>query len=347
LARPLTVFHSPDYAGGGFDTVAKAGAVADSLTVAPPAHPVELVAPEPATRSELVAVHDEGFVDAVLTGEPRGLASSAGLGWTDTFARSVLASTGGCRDAARVAWDHGVAGTLSSGLHHAGRSSGNGYCTFNGLVLAVHAFQALGAERVLVLDLDAHCGGGTHDIVGNAPGVVGVDVSVSSFDDYEPGPGWSLDLVDHAAHYLPTIEQRVAEVPAGVDAVVYNAGMDPHERCATGGLAGITTEVLADREALVRLAAAGSCPSPSPWPAATWVRSCRPMSSPPCTASPSTAPQPRLLGSATWARPTGRDRWTRGRWPDGGGHVRGAGGAGRWSGGRHRGAGPPVGVGRR
>lgn len=251
LARPLTVFHSPDYAGGGFDTVAKAGAVADSLTVAPPAHPVELVAPEPATRSELVAVHDEGFVDAVLTGEPRGLASSAGLGWTDTFARSVLASTGGCRDAARVAWDHGVAGTLSSGLHHAGRSSGNGYCTFNGLVLAVHAFQALGAERVLVLDLDAHCGGGTHDIVGDAPGVTGVDVAVSSFDDYEPGPGWSLDLVDHAAHYLPTIEQRLAEVPAGVDAVVYNAGMDPHERCATGGLAGITTEVLADREALV------------------------------------------------------------------------------------------------
>ena len=117
LARPLTVFHSPDYAGGGFDTVAKAGAVADSLTVAPPAHPVELVAPEPATRSELVAVHDEGFVDAVLTGEPRGLASSAGLGFkiSSRNARSTwrassvtndrLNSRGSaCFKAASVAW---------------------------------------------------------------------------------------------------------------------------------------------------------------------------------------------------------------------------------------------------
>ena len=38
---------------------------------------------------------------------------------------------------------------------------------------------------------------------------------------------------------------------AHVDLVIYNAGMDPHERCSTGGAAGITTEVLRKREEMV------------------------------------------------------------------------------------------------
>lgn len=49
-ARPLTVFHWPDHPGGGFDTVAEAAPVAPGLTVAPPVHQVERVAPAPPTR---------------------------------------------------------------------------------------------------------------------------------------------------------------------------------------------------------------------------------------------------------------------------------------------------------
>ena len=33
--------------------------------------------------------------------------------------------------------------------------------------------------------------------------------------------------------------------------MIYNAGMDPHEDCLIGGLDGITTELLAEREQLV------------------------------------------------------------------------------------------------
>jgi acetoin utilization deacetylase AcuC-like enzyme len=41
-------------------------------------------------------------------------------------------------------------------------------------------------------------------------------------------------------------------MPTGsFDAVVYNAGMDPHEYCAIGGLRGITDDLLAAREHLV------------------------------------------------------------------------------------------------
>lgn len=64
--------------------------------------------------------------------------------------------------------------------------------------------------------------------------------------------GWTLDLVDDADRYLPTVEARLAAVPRGsVDAVLCNAGMDPHEDCSTGGLPGITRDVLAAREHLV------------------------------------------------------------------------------------------------
>ena len=41
----------------------------------------------------------------------------------------------------------------------------------------------------------------------------------------------------------------MAEEP--FDLVIYNAGMDPHEESAIGGLAGITTSVIAERERLV------------------------------------------------------------------------------------------------
>jgi len=50
-------------------------------------------------------------------------------------------------------------GSLSSGLHHARRTHGAGFCTFNGLALAaLTALEVLtaGAQRVLILNLDAH-----------------------------------------------------------------------------------------------------------------------------------------------------------------------------------------------
>ena len=251
----MIVHFSDDYvaAADGFDTVRKAGAVAASLTD-DPIPDVEIRAPRPATRHELVRVHEPTYVDAVLTGHPRELAASAGLGWTPTFATSVLASAGGCRDAATAAWRDGVSGSLSSGLHHARRDTGNGYCTFNGVALAALEFLDLGARRVLIVDLDAHCGGGTADILGDDPRVSQIDVATNDFDDYIPPPEWSLQTVRRPEDYLHAVERSLASSTATAtdsDAVVYNAGMDPHELCGIGGLDGITDEILRRREQLV------------------------------------------------------------------------------------------------
>ncbi len=235
-----------------FDTTRKAAAIARSL-VDKPIRRVRLVEPQAATREHLLSVHDAAYVDAILTGTPRELALSNDLpGWDEGLARSVCASTGGVRAAALHALEHHtVAGSLSSGLHHARHASGWGYCTVNGLAVAARAALDAGARRVLILDLDAHCGGGTADLLVREDGVEQVDVSVDPFDYYGHHERARLVLTD-GPRYLQTVERSLdgIEDPAAIDVVLYNAGMDPHERC-DGGAAGISALTLDRRERMV------------------------------------------------------------------------------------------------
>jgi acetoin utilization deacetylase AcuC-like enzyme len=196
--------------------------------------------------------HAPEYIQAVRTGEPRSLAESQDLGWDSGLWPMVLASNGGAVAAALRAMQDGIAGSLSSGLHHARRDRGCGYCTFNGLAIAAELALAAGAGEVLILDLDAHCGGGTHGIIAANPHIRQVDISVDHFDHCEPGERTSLDIVEKAADYLPTIQKRLRESetrPFGL--CLYNAGMDPHEDCPEGALAGITDQHLRAREELV------------------------------------------------------------------------------------------------
>jgi acetoin utilization deacetylase AcuC-like enzyme len=250
----VLVYYSEDYAvaEAAFDTTRKAGWVADSLAAAPIPR-IVLVAPEPVTVAQLMQVHDPSYVEAVRTGEPAHLAESNGFSWDPGLFRMVCASTGGAVEAARRAIAvKGVAGSLSSGLHHARRGLGAGFCTFNGLALAARAALADGARSVLMIDLDAHCGGGTAELLGGDERIVSLDIAVSAYDRYDPPAGWTLDVVADASDYLPTLVRRLETLDAeAFDLVIYNAGMDPYEQCAVGGLHGMTAEVLAERERTV------------------------------------------------------------------------------------------------
>src|SRR4030095_15251072 len=134
-----------------------------------------------------------------------------------------------------------------------------GFCAFNGLALAATAAVDAGARSVLILDLDAHCGGGTDDILNRLesgmPEVTMADISVSDFDSYASE---RLHIVGHAADYLPTIERVLTALPR-FDLVIYNAGMDPHEDSNIGGVTGVTTEMMAARERMVFDWAQGHC----------------------------------------------------------------------------------------
>jgi hypothetical protein len=144
------LFYGPDYvrAAYDFDTTRKARWIAESL-VAEPIAGVRLVEPAPLTFDEVAAVHDRRYVQAVRDGTPRELAESQGFQWDEGLWRMVLATNGGVVAAARSALECGVAGSLSSGLHHARWEHGSGNCTLNGIVLAAHAALDAGATSVL------------------------------------------------------------------------------------------------------------------------------------------------------------------------------------------------------
>jgi|SRR3954451_12350796 acetoin utilization deacetylase AcuC-like enzyme len=252
----MKIFYSPSYtiATHSFETTRKARWIAESLAREPIAG-IELVEPEPTNAAALSGVHDPDYVDAVRTGNPRELAESQGFRWDPTLWEMVCASNGGVMAAAIEVLRTGrVSGSLSSGLHHARRARGAGFCTFNGLVLAARAALDAGARRVLILDLDAHCGGGTHELIRGDERIWHMDVSVHAFDTYEPPGNNRLEIVHDGSRYLPTIERELTwlerEGPR-FDICLYNAGMDPFGGCPTGGMQGITEKVLRDREIAV------------------------------------------------------------------------------------------------
>jgi acetoin utilization deacetylase AcuC-like enzyme len=201
---------------------------------------VDLIAPLAITREELLAIHDEQYINGLINDEKPELT------------RSIFASTGGVRDALDAMFVHGKAGSLSSGLHHAKRDQEYGLCYLNGLALvALRAISKHGVKKVAVLDTDSHCGGGTFQLVGDNEKIVIADVSCDSYDIWKPNSErHHLKVVNSANEYLDAVKQALKHID-GVDALIYNAGMDPFEDCITGGMPGITREVLAERERLV------------------------------------------------------------------------------------------------
>lgn len=252
-AGEIPIFYTPAYVGAAhaFETTRKAGWVAESLQRSPIAG-LRLTDHASLEANDVLRVHSPGYVDAVRSGEPRGLAESQGFAWDPGLWPMVLASNGGVLAAARAARDHGVAGALSSGLHHARREHGAGFCTFNGLAIAAHVLLAEGVRRILIVDLDAHCGGGTHSLIAGVDGLRQLDIAVDAFDHYEPAAGNTLDLLDSPMAYLPTLRRRLdALSDSAFDLCLYNAGMDPYEDCPVGGLAGIDRTLIAQRERIV------------------------------------------------------------------------------------------------
>lgn len=251
----VEIFYSEQYVASSyaFDTTRKAKSVADSLA-ASPIPGLELVTPQSLDRSDLLEVHDAAYVSAVETGNPRELAESQGFPWDPGMWPMALAANGGVVAAALSALEHGVAGSLSNGFHHAARSRGSGFCTFNGLAIAARAALRKGARSVLILDLDAHCGGGTASLIADMPEAWQLDVSVNSFDSYRPTERAWLEMVRDGAGYIVAISsmlKRADEAGLQFDLCIYNAGMDPFEGCAIGGMRGITRDVLAERERMV------------------------------------------------------------------------------------------------
>ena len=129
-----------------------------------------LIEPKRANTDDLKLVHASDYIQLV-----KGCCESGGglldLGDTTVSPRSfetALFAVGGALTAVNLV----MAGEVKSAFalvrppgHHAGPYYAMGFCLFNNVaVAAAHLIKRHGADRVLILDIDAHHGNGTQEI---------------------------------------------------------------------------------------------------------------------------------------------------------------------------------------
>lgn len=245
----MKVYYSDRYCAAthAWDTTRKSGNVATILRLNSRYKACIVVPPVPLTRDQITRAHDSHYVDAVETGDNLIMAESNGFKWCPYLYDAVRYSNGGVLAAARTALDEGVSGSLSSGLHHATRRFGGGFCTFNGLAIAaIDLLFHRDVRRVLIIDYDAHYGDGTADIIADYNGIDQIDVSSHDVRAITP------DANDYGQLYLDIISKSLGGARIEqYDLVLYNAGMDPHEHCQIGGIPGVTAGVLYERDRMV------------------------------------------------------------------------------------------------
>lgn len=242
----IRVAYSPKYMadiGDHVMPIRKFGLVAEAIRKE--GLDLRLIEPTPVTDEDLLLVHTGSYVRSIASGEPRGLAQSQKFPWSRELAESVRWTNGGCVAALRWALEDGIAGNLASGFHHSHGPYGEGYCTFNGLVIAMermHHERRL--DRALVLDMDLHYGNGTAALLGQRPTFFQLsiygnwykknqayrDVMAERAEDTENA--WSVPVPNGAdgEAYMRILTEHFPRAldRARPDAVLYQAGADPY-----------------------------------------------------------------------------------------------------------------------
>jgi acetoin utilization deacetylase AcuC-like enzyme len=192
-------------------------------------------------------------VEAVRTGEPRALAQSQGFRWSPEFAASVARIWNGHQAACRLALSEGLVLHPVSGAHHARREQGGGFCTFNFLVGAGRAALREGlVQRVAVIDLDAHTGNGTWELVRDSAAFSLFDIAGWPWIPEQDDGRVIYRAAKNAEEYLEALHCLPAWLDANRPQVVqYQAGADPLADDDIGGIPGVTTDLLRERDALV------------------------------------------------------------------------------------------------
>jgi acetoin utilization deacetylase AcuC-like enzyme len=202
----------------------------------------------------ILRAHDAAYVERAFEGtladdEVRRL----GLPWSEALVLRARAAVYGTVMAAAAALEHGVAGNLAGGTHHAFRDRGEGYCLFNDLAVAIHLLRAEGAiRRPFIVDLDVHQGNGTASIFRD-------DSSVFTFSIHGAGnyplrkehSTLDIELPDGCGDedYLDMLDRSLPGALAEhePDLVLYQAGVDPLAEDRLGRLR-LTHPGLAERD---------------------------------------------------------------------------------------------------
>lgn len=129
------------------------------------------------TREQLLRVHPERYVDAILKQAPEsGRVSLDPDTWMspvtgEAALRSAGAAAFGVQAVLSGEYETVFCATRPPG-HHAEPTRAMGFCFFNNVAIAAREAQACGLGRVAVLDFDVHHGNGTQAVFWNDPDVL-------------------------------------------------------------------------------------------------------------------------------------------------------------------------------
>lgn len=220
----IRVAYSPRYfadLGEHIMPIRKFGLVADAIRSEK--LPIQIYEPPRASDEDILLAHTPEYMRAVDTGEPRELAQSQKFPWSPELAEAVRWTNGGCIAAARAALEDGVAGNLASGFHHSHAAHGEGFCTYNGLVIAMERLRAEGRlKRALVLDMDLHYGNGTASLLESRPWAWQLSIYGNWYKK-------NLAYRDVASERAPDTKNcRSVAIPNGAGRATYLAALEEH-----------------------------------------------------------------------------------------------------------------------
>jgi acetoin utilization deacetylase AcuC-like enzyme len=207
----------------------------------------EITRPRPATREELLRVHDAAHVERIAATAGRAAMLDADTFTSPETYEIALLAAGAAVQAAEFALAHRTPAfaLVRPPGHHAEANRSMGFCMFNNVAIAAAAALAAGARRVAVVDIDVHHGNGTQWMFYEDPRVL--YVSTHQFPFY-PGTGAADEVgIGRGAGYTFNIPLDAGATDADYDLVyrdaalpvldafapellLVSAGYDAHER---------------------------------------------------------------------------------------------------------------------
>ena len=161
---------------------------------------LQVVGAPPATDEQLLTVHDQVLLDAVVrAGTDGDHDERCGLGSDDNpvfrdmhvaTARVVGATISACDRVWRGESLHSV--NIAGGLHHGMPTRASGFCVYNDVAVGIRHLLDQGAERVAYVDVDVHHGDGVERIFWDDPRVLTISLHETGQLLF-PGTGFPQD----------------------------------------------------------------------------------------------------------------------------------------------------------